>query len=198
MRYSWIYWVATAVGVAACGSGAGASPRPAQATVVDSAVPRDVALASFRRCCNRVDSLTGGAASRDSLVKRFVRAVETRDTAALGLMLLSRAEFAWLYYETNPQSLPPYDLSPQLMWFLTEGNSTKGIGRALDEYRDKPLSYVGYTCDSVASREGANTIWGPCTIRVRGSRRDTVALRLFGPLIERGGRWKFVSYANKL
>jgi hypothetical protein len=29
-------------------------------------------------------------------------------------------------------------------------------------------------------------------------RGDTVSVRLFGLLIERDGRWKFLSYANKL
>jgi hypothetical protein len=27
---------------------------------------------------------------------------------------------------------------------------------------------------------------------------DSVSERLFGPIVERGGRFKFVSYANKL
>ena len=27
---------------------------------------------------------------------------------------------------------------------------------------------------------------------------DSVVQRIFGPIIERRGRWKFVSYANKL
>lgn len=196
MRYVWTLALATVGAAGACTPGSDTST--AKATVVDSAVPRDVALANFRRCCASTDSLTGGAPSRDSLVVRFVRAIESKDTAALRSMLLSRAEFAWLYYDTNPQSRPPYDLSPSLMWFLTEGNSSKGIGRALDEYGDKPLRYVGYACDTVASHEGANTVWGPCTVKVRGGRNDTISLRLFGPLIERAGRWKFVSYGNKL
>jgi hypothetical protein len=195
MRYVWTLALAAAC-AGACTPGT--DTATAKASVVDSVVPRDVALANFRRCCASTDSLTGGAPSRDSLVVRFVRAIESKDTAALRSMLLTRGEFAWLYYDTNPQSRPPYNLSPSLMWFLTEGNSSKGIGRALDEYANKPLRYLGYACDSVASHEGANTVWGPCAVKVRGEHGDTMPVRLFGQLIERGGRWKFVSYANKL
>jgi hypothetical protein len=30
------------------------------------------------------------------------------------------------------------------------------------------------------------------------ARADTMSARLFGPILERGGRYKFLSYANKL
>jgi hypothetical protein len=195
---------ATAALVVLAGAAACRPPRetPAAAQqsagVVDSAVPREVALARFRECCARVESLSGGAPSRDALVRRFVRALETRDTAALRALRLTRSEFAWLYYETSPQGLPPYNLSPSLMWFLLEGNGSKGIARALDEYGGTPLGYVAYECDPVTSGEGRNTLTGPCTVRRVEPDGDTVRVRLFGLLIERGGRWKFLSYSNKL
>ena len=113
-------------------------------------------------------------------------------------MLLTRSEFAWLYYETNPQSLPPYNLSPSLMWFLMEGNGAKGLGRALDEYGGKRLGYVDYTCDEQTSAQGHNTVTGPCNVRRMEPDGDTVQVRLFGLLIERGGSWKFLNYSNKL
>ena len=47
-------------------------------------------------------------------------------------------------------------------------------------------------------REGENTVYGPCVVRWRGKAGDTVAVRLFGQIVERGGRFKFLSYANKL
>jgi hypothetical protein len=200
MRHRSIVALMVAVSATAC-KPARQTPAAAQQTaavVVDSAISREVALARFRRCCARVDSLSGGERSRDALVRGFVRALEKRDTAAFRELLLTRSEFAWLYYETNPQSLPPYDLSPSLMWFLLQGSGSKGIARALDEYGGKPLGYVDYTCDEMTSAEGDNTITGPCTVRRVEPDGDTVQVRLFGLLMERGGRWKFVDYSNKL
>ena len=187
------------VGAIAC-KAPGEAPAAAQQsrTVVDSAIPRDVALARFRRCCAPADSLGGGAPTRDALVRGFVRALETKDTAALRAMVLTQGEFAWLYYDTSPQSLPPYNLAPGLMWFLLEGNRSKGLARALDEYGGKPLGYVGYTCDESTSAEGANVVHGPCGVRRVELGGDTVQVRLFGLVLERGGRWKFVNYGNKL
>jgi hypothetical protein len=167
-------------------------------TAVDSALTRDVALARFRACCGQVDSLAGGEPAREALIRRFVRALEARDTASLRALLVTRAEFAWLYYETTPQSRPPYSLSPALLWFMLEGNSGKGLGRALSEFGGRPLGYAGYECDEIAHREGPNTIVGPCAIRRIGPEGDTLRVRLFGLLMERDGRWKFLSYANTL
>ena len=47
-------------------------------TRVDSAVPREVALARFQQASQRATAFEGGAPSRDALVRAFVRAVETK------------------------------------------------------------------------------------------------------------------------
>lgn len=170
--------------------------RPAGARVAPQS--RDAELATFRAGLVQPETLSGGAPSRDALVTRFVRALETRDTAALVAMHLSRAEFAWLYYPTNPQSRPPYDLSPDLMWFLEHGNSDKGVRRLLDKRAGMPLGVLSYRCDPVTSQQGANTVIGPCLVRRVTADRDTIEEPLFGLILERDGRYKFTSYANKL
>ena len=167
------------------------------AGVVDSVVPREVALERFRHGLTPVDSLSGGAPSREALVQAFARAVERRDSAALRRLALSREEFAFLVYPTSPQGLPPYELSPSLMWFMLEGNSRQGLSSLLEAHGGTTLRVTGHECDQNVSREGDDTLWGPCEVRYRG-RSGPVSERLFGPIIERDGRFKFVSYANKL
>ena len=131
-------------------------------------------------------------------MQRFVEALEVLDSVTLAGLSLTREEFAYLYYPTNPQSLPPYDLSPSLFWFLLEGNGHKGLRQALEERGGKPLRYVDHVCTGEPSHEGENTVFGPCLIRRVQAPGDTVSERLFGPIIERDGRYKFVSLANKL
>ena len=170
--------------------------RPAGAK--PAAASRETELAQFRAGLVQPESLTGGARSQADLVKQFIHALELRDTAALVTLHLTRAEFAWLYYPTNPQSQPPYDLSPGLMWFMERGNSEKGVSRLLEERAGIPLHVAGYRCDQNVSRQGANTVIGPCVVRRLTAQRDTIDERLFGLIVERGGRYKFTSYANKL
>ncbi len=176
----------------------GGEARGARESHVDSLMSRDEELALFRKGLPEPTRFTGGAASREELVRRYIRALERRDTAAFRDLVLTRAEFAYLYYPTNPEARPPYDLSPGLMWFLLDGNNRKGIVRALDERGGRPLQYVGYRCDGTPSHQGANTVWARCVVRRLQAPGDTVAERLFGPIVEREGRFKFVSYANKL
>lgn len=172
--------------------------RPADAAGDREDRRSEASLAQFRAGLAEPKSLSGAAPSRDALVARFVRALETRDTAALVAMHLTRAEFAWLYYPTDPRSRPPYSLPPDLMWFVDHGNSEKGIERLLRDRAGAELGILDYQCDSVTSRQGENTLIGSCVVRRLTAHRDTITERLFGGIIERGGHYKFVSYANKL
>jgi hypothetical protein len=166
--------------------------------VVDSIVPREVALQRFRHGLTPAESLSGGSTSRDKLVKRFMSALAQRDTAALAGMAISREEFAYLYHPTSPQSLPPYELEPALMWQTLFERSDRGIRRALHRYGGQRLRVLGYDCGSGSSREGENTIWGPCIVRFARPGGDTASVRLFSQIIGRNGHYKFLSYANKL
>lgn len=160
-------------------------------------MPREVEVARFRAGLEPPPDLSGGAPSRDALVRRYVQALEQSDTAALAALVITRAEFAYLYYPTNPQGRPPYDLSPGLMWFMTQESSNKGLRRALDERGGRKLGYIGYSCDANPSREGENVVWGPCIVR-RHTATGTIEERLFGLILQRHDRFKFVTLANKL
>jgi len=175
-----------------------AAKPPHPPTQVDSAVPREAALARFQQASPRATTLEGGAGSRDALVHAFLRAVETRDTLALRRLVLSRGEFAYLYYPTAAQGLPPYSLSPDLYWFMTVEQSNRGARALLAELGGRHLPYAGYRCEGDSTVEGENTLWGPCLIRTLQRRGDTLSQRLFGPIVARGGRFKFLSYGNKL
>jgi hypothetical protein len=185
-------------GLAGCGGQSAAAAPPAHRAVhVDSILPRGEALRRCQAGARRVDTLSGGALSRDALVREFVRGIEARDIAALRRLALDRDEFAFLYYPTAPQGQPPYDLEPGLLWFTLESGSHKGLARALESRGGQSLGFERYHCDSIPSRQGANTVWGPCMVRSR--RKGVVAEeRLFGLIIERAGRFKFVDYGNRL
>jgi hypothetical protein len=164
---------------------------------VDTILPRAEALRRFQASARPTGHLANGATSRDALVRTFVGALEKRDTVQLRTLALNRDEFAYLYYPTAPQGLPPYDVAPDLLWFMLGNGSDKGLGRALASRGGQPLGYQSYRCDPTPSRQGANTVWGPCIIRRKQSGR-LVEERLFGLIVERAGRFKFVDYGNGL
>jgi hypothetical protein len=163
--------------------------------VIDSSVALDEALRRFREGVAVVSRLSGGATSREALVRRFVRAVARRDTTSVREMVLSRAEFAYLYYPHSPFTRDPHKQMAGLVWFLTQANSSKGITRAFERLGGQALRYREHRCNARPKTQGPNLLWEDCLVRLThgGAQAE---IRLFGSIIERDGRVKFVSYAN--
>jgi hypothetical protein len=191
--------VGVVAGAAACQASATREGKATGgASTVDSVIPREEALRRFREGVPPVERLEGAESSIETLVAAYVRALETRDTAAVARLAISRAEFAWLYYPTTPHGFPPYDVEPGLMWFLLNSRSDKGARRALSVYGGHQLKVLNQDCGPSGTREGENTIWGPCIVRWVNEGGDTATTRLLGQLIERDHRFKVLSYSNDL
>jgi hypothetical protein len=168
---------------------------PPSTGYVDSVLARDEALRRFRTGLRQPAEIAGGMPSRDSLVRRLVRALETRDTLTIERLVIDRAVFAYLYYPSSPMANPPYDLGPGLMWFQLQEGNRKGASRLLRDRSGVPLRYVSHTCAKV-DREGDNTVWSRCTVLRRTADGRAVQERLFSSILERRGRAKFLSLAN--
>jgi hypothetical protein len=174
------------------------APAVSQATHVDTVLPREVDLSRFRaELGDSIAELDSDFRSRDALVDAFVARLAARDTAGLLALALTKREFAWIYYPTNPIGLPPYDLGAGLMWFQLDGNSRKGLIHALDERGGRDLHVVGYACESTDT-EGENRVHNRCALRKLQAPGDTVPEVLFGGIIERRGRFKLIGFTNKL
>jgi hypothetical protein len=156
-------------------------------------------LSAFRRTVRvpAPDSMDGERSAR-ALVRRFALALERADTNAFRQMALTRAEFAYLYYPESPYTAKPYRQDPALLWFMIQEGSNKGLTRLFDRYAGSPTGYVGYRCSAASEVHGSTRLWPRCFIRRVVTRGDTIEDRLFGTIIERNGRFKFLSYVNKL
>lgn len=171
---------------------------PNVSVVVDSAISPWETLRRFRVGLDSVARLDSDAApSRDVLVSRFIDAVAARDTAALRRLRLSRAEFAYLYYPATPYTRPPYETAPGILWQLMSERSGSGMRRAVARVGGAPVRLLGYNCEREPKVEAANRFFERCILRYsRAGNASVEQRRLFGSIIVRDGRWKFVSYAN--
>jgi hypothetical protein len=166
--------------------------------VVDSAIPLDEALRRFRADIRDTPTvLVGGARSRDALVAAFAQAVKRGDSVALRRMAMTRAEFAFLVYPSSQYTRPPYRQQPEIVWLLLSGASEKGLKRLVERRRAMPFRLISSACQEPSS-EGENRVWRGCAIRRVRAPGDTATERLFGPIIERQGQFKFYSYGNEL
>jgi hypothetical protein len=191
-------------------------PPAVARSVVDSILPAEAELERFQAGLPMPDTLAAGAASREELVRRFVEALEAGDTLAIDALAISRAEFAHLYYPTSQYTLEPYRMSPALLWFIMGESGHKGSRRAVRSFGGRDFEYAGHRCDPEPRRESKNLLWTGCVlVRTRPAGDDLTSpadadqgngeatydeqgIRLFGTIIERGGTFKFVSFANPL
>lgn len=195
MMIRWIALVALATLSAGCRDAA-PDAEAAVPVPVDTIRPPAEALSRFRDGLPIVDSLSGGAASRDALVAGFVDAVARQDTAAVRAMVLDRAEYGWIYFPSLQRMNPATNMQPEVMWMLHAQESQKGITRVLRRLGGGQARFGGYACEAAPSVEGPNRYWHACTVETKAADGEKAGLKLFGSLIERGGRWKIVSYAN--
>jgi len=162
--------------------------------VVDSLFPIEEELRRFNAGLERPTSLSGGGASRMDLVDRFVRALVAGDTRTLRSLLISRAEFGYFVFPESPYSRPPYKTKPGLIWMQLTSNSERGMVRMLDRLAHRRVYVSDLRCAAQVEREGSNRYWRDCTMLVNAGSGVSKRLQLFGKIIERDGRAKFVSY----
>ncbi|MBX3173361.1 MAG: hypothetical protein KF709_03065 [Gemmatimonadaceae bacterium] len=176
-----------------------ASDVPHQEVHVDSALPIDTLLARFRATvADTPRRLDGGARDAEALTRALLTALQEQDTAALRQLVLTRSEFAWLYYPHTKFTAPPYELGPELLWFQLQLASEKGATRLVRRYGGSSLRFEALECPDSVSVEGPNRVVTGCRVRFAAADSAARTMRLFGSLLERDGRVKFVTYANDL
>jgi hypothetical protein len=136
-----------------------------------------------------------GPHSRDSLVRLFEQALAKRDTAGLDRLQITREEFAYLYYPDSKMARPPYELGPDVMWMQIQSQRDRGLRRLVAKYGGRKIRIRGLECQP-PERQNAVVIHR-CGVRTNDA-VDSPPKQLFGSIIERDGRFKFVGYANRL
>lgn len=179
-------------------SAASASATAPPPVHVDSARPIEEELRLFREAIGGpATELTGGASSRDELVRLFLDGLERQDLTALRALHLTAEEFAYLYYPYTRYTAPPYELAPGIVWLQLEGFGLNNLQRAINRVGGKPLG-PGYRCPAEPVARGEARFWDDCLVTVPDGEDGTTELKLFSEIMEFGGRYKFVSYGNGL
>jgi hypothetical protein len=163
--------------------------------IVDTIHAPEEALRRFRAGLAAPSTLDG-AQSRDELVQRFIRAFERRDRGALLALTITRAEFAYLIYPELSISKPPYRQPPNVAWLLHETSNGSAIDKLVNKAAER-FRLLGYRCLGEPALEGTLRIWNDCMVRVREGSAER-ELSLFGRIVERDRRWKFIGMDNDL
>jgi hypothetical protein len=187
-------WFVCAVVVAAtiggCKDGRAANRAPAAHTEYSI----EAELAAFRALdSSPVPPYLDGPTSIDSLVSQFARSLSRRDTAGLRHLQITRSEFAYLYYPETRLSRPPYELDPATMWTQISSQREAGARRLVAKYGETDFRIRKLVCQP--PDEQNLIVIHQCSV---ATNRDSSPRQLFGSIVERNGRFKFVGLANRL
>ena len=166
--------------------------------VVDSVLPIAEHLQRFRATLPKTDTLLHASSSRDALVSRWAAAIATNDTSDLNAMIMDRAEFAWLYYPESAMSKPPYEAPPELLWGQLLASSNKGATQLVNRFGGSRVTASRLRCATPPESEGSNVLHSKCEVRLDAPGKPSVDGFLFGTIIERDGRFKFVGLSTNL
>jgi len=140
-----------------------------------------------------VAPLTPSYESKDAAVTAFLQALAARDTDALAQQVVNQNEFLKHIWPALPASRPDVGMPADRAWADQAQKNTNFLAQLLDEHGGKRYELVA------ASFEGAATTYGSFTVhpKTRLDVRDAAGVRevrLFGSMIESGGRWKVYSF----
>jgi hypothetical protein len=181
--------------VVACADGQAATKSVPHAAVVDSISDPLTALPVFLEGLERPEHLAGGAANPHELVERFFDALSRSDTAAVSSMIVTRAEYGFLYYATSVYAKKPYELPPDIAWTLSSEASAKAARRLLARLGGHAMDLERIECERI-EHEGENEIRSGCAVTYVATSGDRMKQRLFRSMIIRDGRAKFLSYSG--
>ncbi|MCU0624392.1 MAG: hypothetical protein MUF53_11120, partial [Gemmatimonadaceae bacterium] len=117
------------------------------------------------------------------------------DTAATAPLVLTRAEFAHVYYDGSAEAKA--GLQPHVAWRMLESASLVGRERAQGRASGATAAVRGTFCIGAPRQDGAVRSLGPCGIVLApGARGDSVPIA--SRIVVRNGVAKLFSFANPL
>jgi hypothetical protein len=167
--------------------------------VVDSIFPVEEEVRRFKAKIGGAPlaALQSASESREALVRRIVRDVAMGDTTDLAATAITPREFIDLVYPSSPYTHPPYKESPAIVWMQIANPSNSGFLRLTRRLGGRAFEYESHRCADKPERQGQNTLWVGCTIRVLDPQHETITQTWFGTIIERDGRFKVMSFRNQ-
>jgi len=167
--------------------------------VVDSLFTPEEDLRRFRATVPGTPprALIGGAPSTDALLRRYWTLLITRDTLAMSSLVVSRGEYAYLYFPFSREAAA--GMPPGAGWELILAQSGRGLTRALlhAESVGPRATVVGTVCSDSPRLVGGGRLYGPCGVVLRRPER-TDTLWLAKSLFVRDGVHKLLGLQNEL
>lgn len=137
--------------------------------------------------------LTPSYGSKDAAVTAFLQALAARDKDALAQQVVNQNEFLKHIWPALPASRPDVGMPAERAWADQAQRNAGHMAQLLSEHGGRRYELVAASFDGTATPYGAFTIHPNTRLDIRGD-SGVREIRLFGSMIESGGRWKIYSF----
>jgi len=131
--------------------------------------------------------------SKDAVVEAALQALSARDASTLASLAVSESEFRKHIWPGLPASAPKVGMPLEYLWAETSQKNASYLTQLLAEHGGRDYRLVAVSFGGETTDYGRFRVHRETTLDVRGP-AGPVTLRLFGSLVESGGRWKIYSF----
>lgn len=131
--------------------------------------------------------------SKDAAVTAFLQALAARDTDSLAQLAVNQNEFLKHIWPALPASRPDVGMPADRAWTEQAQRNTNFLAQTLGEHGGRRYELVAASFDGSPTTYGGFTIHPKTTLDIRDE-FGVREVRLFGSMIESGGRWKIYSF----
>lgn len=137
--------------------------------------------------------LTPSYPTKDAAVQAVLDAVRARDAAALAQQVVNEQEFLKHVWPALPAGQPEVGMPGERAWADHAQRNAGFRAQLLADHGGRRYELVSASFDGSATNYGAFTIHPHTRLDIRDE-SGVREVRLFGSMIESGGRWKIYSF----
>jgi hypothetical protein len=153
------------------------------------------AILSFAIGCGRSPALDWGLESPQAVAEAVVAALDARDVRALERLSVNEQEFRRLVWPRQPAARPERNIPWEYAWRSLAGRSRFQLRGRLSEWvHDNRFTVVGLTFAGETTDYRDYRVHRRSVVTVRDAAGRLETIRIFGSLIEQGGRYRVFSY----
>lgn len=153
-----------------------------------------LAVLTTGACGRGVPPLAHTFESPDALAGAVIQCLARGDRPGLEALAVSEQEFRDHVWPDLPASRPERNLPLAYVWTELSQKSALHLTQTIEKFRGQQLELVGVEFTGAVSTYRTCKVHRESAVRVRMPDGSERRLRVFGSMIEQGGRYKVFSY----
>jgi hypothetical protein len=153
------------------------------------------AILTLAAGCGRSPALDWGLDSPEAVAEAVVAALDARDVRALERLSVNEHEFRQLVWPRQPAARPERNIPWEYAWRSLAARSRHQLRGRLSEWAGgQRFTVVGLKFAGESTDYGAYRVHRRSVVTLRDAAGHLENFRVFGSLIEQGGRYRVFSY----